>query len=308
MRPTRINDLHVVDPHFHLWDLEHTAYPWLSAQPPWDGIAGDITSIARSYLIDDYVADQGCWQVHQSVHVEAGYDPRDPVGETRWLQQSADKQRMPDGIVAAAALQEPEVERILAGHCEYPNVRGIRQNLNWHENPAKTVLGRSDMMTDSAWLAGFALLDKYDLSFDLQIYPSQMQDAGRLAARHPRTHIILNHAGMPIDRDDEGIALWHAGMQALARQPNVSVKISGLGMMDWNWTTEAIRPFVLRTIDYFGVDRCMFASNFPVDRLYGSFERLYDAFAEIVRDFREDELRRLFGRTAAHIYRLGKSR
>jgi predicted TIM-barrel fold metal-dependent hydrolase len=308
MMPAKMNDLNIVDPHFHLWDLEHGSYPWLNAEPPLDGIAGDITPIAQSYLLDDYVADQGRWKARQSVHVEAGYDPQNPVDETRWLQQIADKHGIPNGIVAAAALQEPDVEEILAEHCKYPNVRGIRQNLNWHKNPTKTVLDRPDMMSDSAWLAGFALLEKYDLSFDLQLYPLQLQDAGRLAARHPWTRIILNHAGMPIDRDDEGIALWHIGMKALAEQPNVSVKISGLGMMDWNWTTEAIRPYVLHTIEYFGVERCMFASNFPVDRLYSSFERLYDAFFEIVRDFSEDELRRLFGGTAVNIYRLGKSR
>jgi predicted TIM-barrel fold metal-dependent hydrolase len=299
-----IADLHVVDPHFHLWDLERFFYPWLMSQPHYDGIAGDITTIAHSYLLDDYKADQGGWKVSQSVHVEAGYDPTDPVGETRWLQATADAHNMPTGIVAAATLQNPDVERVLAGHRQYANVRGIRQNLNWHPNPTKTVLNRPDMMTDPTWLSGFRLLTRYDLSFDLQLYPSQMQDAARLAARHPETSIILNHAGMPLDRDEAGLALWHSGMKVLAAQPNVSAKISGLGMMDWHWSTESIRPFVLDTIEYFGVERCMFASNFPVDRLYSSFETLYDAFGEIVRDFTENEQRSLFGNTAAQVYRL----
>ena len=302
--PLTIADLHVVDPHFHLWDLGRFVYPWLTSQPHYDGIAGDITTIAHSYLLDDYKADQGRWKVSRSVHVEAGYDPTDPVGETRWLQAAADEKDMPNGIVAAASLQTPDVERVLARHCVYTNVRGIRQNLNWHPNPAKTVLERPDMMTDPAWLSGFRLLKKYDLSFDLQLYPSQMHDAARLAAGYPDISIILNHAGMPLDRDEAGLAVWHSGMKALAGQPNVSAKISGLGMMDWRWSTESIRPFVLDTIEYFGVERCMFASNFPVDRLYSSFETLYDAFANIVRDFTETEQRALFGNTAARVYRL----
>jgi predicted TIM-barrel fold metal-dependent hydrolase len=299
-----IADLHLVDPHYHLWDLERFSYPWLISQPHYDGIAGDITTIAHSYLLDDYKADQGRWKVSRSVHVEAGYDPTNPVGETRWLQATADAQNMPNGIVAAALLQAPDVERVLARHRVYANVRGIRQNLNWHPNPTKTVLDRPDMMTDPAWLSGFRLLEKYNLSFDLQLYPSQMQDAARLAASYPGISIILNHAGMPLDRDEAGLALWHSGMKALAAQPNVSAKISGLGMMDWQWSTESIRPFVLDTIEYFGVERCMFASNFPVDRLYSSFETLYDAFADIVRDFTETEQRSLFGNTAARVYRL----
>jgi predicted TIM-barrel fold metal-dependent hydrolase len=307
MRPclTRA-DLRVVDPHYHLWDLERHSYPWLMSRPHYDGTAGDITTIARSYLLDDYKADQGRWEVSRSVHVEAGYDPTDPLGETAWLQATADAQGMPDGIVAAAALEHPDVERVLARHRAYANVRGIRQNLNWHPNPAKTVLNRPDMMTDPAWLSGFRLLQKYDFSFDLQLYPSQMQDAARLAAGCPDISIILNHAGMPLDRDEAGLALWHAGMKALAAQANVSAKISGLGMMDWHWNTESIRPFVLDTIEYFRVERCMFASNFPVDRLYSSFETLYDAFAEIVRDFSENEQRALFGDTAERVYRLAR--
>lgn len=304
--PVPIANLRIVDPHFHLWDLARGPYPWLTSGPLWDGISGDITSIAHSYLFDDYMRDQGRWKVTQSVHVEAGYDPQDPVGETRWLQAIADEHTMPNGIVAAAALHQPGVERILAAHCEFANVRGVRHCVNWHGNPAKTVVDRPDLLTDAAWLAGFRLLEKYDLSFDLQLYPSQMQDAARLAARHPQTRIILNHAGMPIDRNRAGIASWHSGMKALAAQPNASVKISGLGMVDWNWNIESIRPFVLSTIDYFGVDRCMFASNFPVDRLYSSFERLYDAFAALVRDFTHGEQRRLFGATAARIYRLSE--
>jgi predicted TIM-barrel fold metal-dependent hydrolase len=161
------------------------------------------------------------------------------------------------------------------------------------------------MMDDTTWRGGFRLLRKYGLSFDLQIYPSQMADAARLATDHPDTAIILNHAGMPVDQDDAGVGIWHKGMRALAERPNVAAKISGLGMMDWKWTTERIRPFVLHTIDYFGADRCMFASNFPVDRLYSSFDQLYDAFFEIVQGASHDEHRHLFGTNAVRIYRLG---
>src|SRR5262249_27041747 len=142
------------------------------------------------------------------------------------------------------------------------------------------------------------------LSFDLQLYPSQMADAARLAARHPDTTIILNHAGMPVDRDQNALSLWREGMRSLASQPNVQVKISGLGMVDWSWTEESIRPFVLDTIEIFGVDRCMFASNFPVDKLYSSFNTLYRAFRSIVSDFSPGERQKLFSDNALAIYRI----
>ena len=129
-------------------------------------------------------------------------------------------------------------------------------------------------------------------------------DAAALASDYPDILIILDHAGMPIDRDEDGILLWQRGMRKLAAAPNVVVKISGLGTADWNWTVKSIRPFVLETIEAFGVSRCMFASNFPVDKLYSDFDTLYSAFRQITEHFSVDECRMLFHDNAAHYYRL----
>lgn len=299
-----MDDFPIVDPHHHLWDLEHFSYPWLSTRPLPASVAGDVEPIARSYLLDDYLADTADQNVVKSVHIDAGFDPSHPVEETRWLQSVADKRGFPHGIVARAELHRPDVEATLAAHCAFPNMRGIRHIVNWHPDPAKTYVSRPDFLTDAAWLRGFALLKRYGLSFDLQLYPSQMTDAAALAARHPDTSIILNHAGMPVDRDAEALALWREGMRGLAAQPNVQVKISGLGMVDWHWTEESIRPFVLETIEMFGIDRCMFASNFPVDKLYSSFDALYCAFRSIVSDFNPDERRKLFCDNALATYRI----
>jgi predicted TIM-barrel fold metal-dependent hydrolase len=267
-------------------------------------VAGDVSPIARSYRLDHYRAESTRWTIEACVHVDAGFDPADPVGETRWLQELADAGGFPQGIVAAAQLHDPGVEAVLEAQAAFPNVRGIRHIINWHEDAAKTYVGRPDLLIDPQWNAGFALLRRHALSFDLQLYPSQMADAAALAVRHPDTLLILNHAGMPVDRHDEGFAQWRAGMAALAAQPNVAVKISGLGMMDWTWTVDSLRPFVLETIDAFGVARCMFASNFPVDRLYSSFDTLFDAFDGIVAAFSADERQALFAGNARRFYRL----
>ena len=299
-----MDDFPIVDPHHHLWDLERFSYPWLSARPLPASVAGDVAPIAKSYLLDDYLADTAKQNVVKSVHVDAGFDPSQPVEETRWLQSIADQRGFPHGIVARAELHRPDVETTLASHCRFPNVRGIRHIVNWHPDPAKTYVTKPDFLTDPAWLRGFAQLKRYNLSFDLQLYPSQMADAAALAAAHGDTTIILNHAGMPVDRDPEALSLWRAGMRALGAQPNVWVKISGLGMVDWRWTEQSIRPFVLETIEIFGPDRCMFASNFPVDKLYSSFDALYDAFKSIVSDFSVGERRKLFSDTALAVYRI----
>jgi predicted TIM-barrel fold metal-dependent hydrolase len=296
--------LRIIDPHQHLWDLTNHHYAWLRQEPPDAGPDGDVTSIARDYLLADYLADAGAYELVKSVHVQCGWSEPDPVGETQWLQSIADVHGFPHGIVAFAALNESDVEPVLARHRQFKNVRGIRQILNWHRDPRKTYLSRPDLMQDPAWLRGFELLRKYGLSFDLQIYPSQMADAADLAAQHPDQRIILNHTGMPVDRDAQGVELWRRGMRLLAACENVSVKISGPAVGDRSWTLASIRPFILETIDSFGTDRVMVASNFPVDKLYRSFTEMYGAFETVLAAFSAAERHRMFYANAERLYEL----
>jgi predicted TIM-barrel fold metal-dependent hydrolase len=160
-------------------------------------------------------------------------------------------------------------------------------------------------MRDSVWRENFALLRRYGMSFDMQIYPSQMDEAAALAQAHADTQIIINHAGMFVDRSSvAGYRAWRDGLRKLAGCPNVTVKLSGFAMFDHQWTVESLRPYVLETIDTFGVERAMFASNFPVDRLFGSYEDLWRAYASIVADASVAEKDALFRRNAERVYRI----
>ena len=268
---------------------------------------GEYSSLIATHGAKEFLADAAEIEVLKVVHVEAGHDPADPLAETKWLQSLADAPAscgIPHGIVAYADLSSCDVERLLAAHVEYPNVRGIRQILNVHRDPLYDYVGRH-YMREPQWRQGFALLRKYGLSFDLQIYPTQMAEAAELAREHPETSIVVNHAGMFVDRSTvAGWCAWRDGMRRLAACPNVSVKISGLGMIDHQWTLESLRPYALETIDAFGVGRCMFASNFPVDRLYSTYGALWRAFAEIVRGASEAEKAGLFCDNATRIYRI----
>lgn len=294
----------IVDPHHHLWSLRDNRYAWLQGPPYKPSFSGNVAPIARDYLVRDFLAESTSVHLRKSVHIESGWDPADPVGETRWVQDVADAEGFPHGIVAFAELEHPNVERTLAAHASFRNMRGIRQILNWHPDPALTCHTRNDLMADPSWHRGYALLRKYGLSFDLQVYPWQMKEAAAVAARHPDTQMILNHAGMPIHQHGAGFETWRMGLRALAAQPNVSVKISGLGMVDWRWTTESIRPLVFETIDVFGIDRSIFASNFPVDRLYSSYRDLHESFEVIVSSLDEVDKNRLFSQNAERIYKI----
>jgi len=290
----------------HLWDLTRIRYPWLTPPLP-VGVTGDVSSIAHDYLLDDYLRDVSAHDSHvratKIVHVEAGAHPADSLSETRWLQSIADTRGFPQAIVAHAELEKPGVADLLSQHAAHPNVRGIRQILNWHPDPAKTYTPR-DLLADESWHQGFALLARHGLSFDLQIYPGQMPAAARLAARHPDTPLILNHTGMPADKDPAGIESWRTGMRALAAHANVSVKVSGLAMLDWHWTRDSLNPFVQETLEIFGPDRVMIASNFPTDRLFGTFAAFYGAYRSILCGASEEERAKLFARNAERIYRI----
>ena len=298
--------LEMVDAHMHLWDLSRISYPWLT--PPLRvGVTGDVSPIASNYLLDDYLRDAAPHgsrvRVTKIVHVEAGANPAHSRAETRWLQGIADARGFPHAIVAHAELEKPGAAALLAEHAAHRTVRGIRQILNWHPDPKNTYTPR-DLLAEESWQRGFARLARHGLSFDLQIYPGQMPAAARLAARHPNIPLIVNHTGMPVDKDAAGIEAWRGGMRALAAQPNVSVKISGLAMLDWHWTRESFRPFVLETLELFGAGRVMVASNFPVDRLFGSFAAFTDTYLSILAGASETERAQLFSRNAERIYRI----
>ena len=286
----------IVDAHHHLWNLRRNRYPWLQTEPDPEAMIGDYSRIRRDYLVSDFVADCEPAGVVRSVHVQAEWDPGDPVGETRWLQQVADQHGFPHGIVAAARLEDPGVDEMLEAHSAFDNMRGIRQMLD--RGKGLHLIGEPD------WERGLARLPAYGLSFDLQINPDQLLASAALAGRHPDLLFVLNHCGMPQERTTDGFELWRTGLRRLAEQPNVTAKVSGLGMFDHTWSVDSIRPYVEEMLGVFGVERCLFGSNFPVDRLYSSYPALVEAYRVLVDGLSAGEQRAFFYENAVRVYRL----
>ncbi|WP_312489708.1 amidohydrolase family protein [Sphingomonas sp.] len=293
-----------VDAHIHLWDLGRLRYPWLT--PPFadDGPNGSVEAIARTYLPADYRAEMARWNVVGAVHVDAGAHPGDALAETGWLEGLAERDGLPSAIVAFAALDDPDLDVALAAQAGHPRVRGIRHIVNWHGDPRRTYTPQ-DLTRSDAWRRGFARLAAHDLSFDLQCYPGQMPALAPLIAAHPDIPVIVNHAGMAVPGDPDGMAEWRRGLGALAACPHVSVKLSGFGFARRDWTPGFVRDTVRTLIDLFGVDRAMFASDLPTDRLFGGIDAQMEACHAAVADFGEEDRRALFGRNADRIYRLG---
>jgi predicted TIM-barrel fold metal-dependent hydrolase len=182
---------------------------------------------------------------------------------------------------------------------EYVGVAGVRQMLD--RGAGRELLGNAH------WQSGLARLAERNLVFDLQITPDQAHAAATVIARAPDLTFALNHAGWPADRTAAGVEAWRNAVDRLASHDNVCVKLSGFGMFDHAWTCESLRPFVSFTVDRFGPDRCMFGSNFPVDRLYGSFNEVAAGLASALTDLAPDERDAIFFGTAARTYGLGSA-
>ncbi len=290
--------LEVIDPHIHLWDLWTRIYPHFEKPSP----EGSNAAICRSYLLEEYLGEgKDEVRVVGAVHVEAF--PTDPVKETATLAKVAETSPVPLVIVSYGDLTSPDFPALLDQHAAFPIFRGIRQVVNQHDDPKRSY-GVPDRMSHPNFLSGLLELGRRGLSFDLQLYPHQMEQAAKLAAQASQTQFVLNHAGMWADRHLGGWKQYKAGLRTLAAQPNIAAKISGLGMLDPKWTTESIRPLVLETLEAFGTERSMFASNFPVDKLYSDFPTVWRAFAAIVADLSGSEKAALFRDTARRTYRI----
>ncbi|MEE9381602.1 MAG: amidohydrolase family protein, partial [Hyphomonadaceae bacterium] len=267
------------------------------------GFVGDISALQETYSVRDYRADISDLNVVKSVHVQAEHDEADPVAETRWLQGQADMGGFPHAIVGFADFSRADVEDTLARHAEFANVRGIRQILSHHPDPAYCH-APNEYLKDENWCARIASLKAHNFSFDLQIYPHQVGDALPLIDANPETRFIVNHALEPWNGSEDVRAIWQQGVKALAERSNVSMKISGFAMFLRPFKTATIEPYVLSLIEAFGTGRCMFASNFPVDRLHCTYVEIYSAFSAITSSFSEDERTALFACNAARIYRI----
>lgn len=296
-------DFPIVDAHQHFWDLERNHYPWLSGPVKKPFRYGDYSAMCHTYMPPDYRRDAGPNRIVKTVHVEA-WRGGDPVAETRWLDEVAAEYGLPSAIVGEVAFVDDSAADVLAGHTASPLARGVRNYPAAVAAPRDAKRGAPGSMDDPKWRAGYALLERHGFSFDLQTPWWHLDAAAELAAAFPRVQMIVLHAGLPADRSAEGLAGWRKAMETVAREPNVTVKVSGIGIKGEPWTIEANAPIIRDTISIFGADRCMFASNFPVDGLVGSFETIYAGFHAAVADRPLTERRKLFHDNAVRIYRL----
>lgn len=300
------DDLPIIDAHHHYWDLSLGKHPWLNNAPVPGNRYGDYRAFCVDFSPEDYARGVGHHRIVGNVYMEAEWDHADPIGETRWIHDLAARTGVPHAMIAQAWLDREDVAEVLAAQAKFELVRAIRHKpkgfRSWQEWSPNHGLPGS--MLCPRYREGYALLARHGLHFELQTPYWHLPDAADLARAFPDTPMVINHTGLPGDRKPDTLARWRAAMAEVAGSPNVMVKISGLGVPGEAWTVEANSYVVRETIALFGVGRCMFASNYPVDSLFRSLEGIFDDFKAITADFTPEDRLRLFHDNAKAVYRL----
>ena len=197
------------------------------------------------------------------------------------MQRTADMTGWPHAIVAYADFSVGDVRPQLDRLARYRLVRGVRMQLHWHENPQYRFAARRDLVADPTIRRNIGRLADYGLSFDLQVFAPQMADAADLAESCPKVVFVLQHAGMLEDLSTAGRAEWRAGMVRLAACAQRRRPSSRASARSCIATIRRISPSVVReTVGIFGAGRCLFGSNFPIEKLWTSYGALIDAYRD----------------------------
>jgi predicted TIM-barrel fold metal-dependent hydrolase len=293
--------MNIIDAHHHIWSQEDL--PWL-AGPMLPRIFGPYESIRRDYPAAEFIDDLTGSSVVKSVYIQANWAPDRAEDEVAYVQKAADESGWPHGIVGYADLCADDVRPALDRLMGYRLLRGIRMQLHWHENEMYRFARRPDIADDPVFRRNFASLADYDLTFELQVFAGQMESAARLAGDFPKTVFILQHCGMPEDQSAEGMAKWRQGMKLLAAESNIVAKLSGLGTFIHRNDPAHIAGIVNETVKLFGPSRCLYGSNFPIEKIWTSYPPLIAAFRAALADYSPADRADMFHNVAARIYRL----
>lgn len=290
----------MIDAHHHIWLQKDL--PWLLG-PEQPRIFGPYKAIMRDYTAQEFLADLGGTGITKTVYVQANWAPNWFEDEVAWVQEQADAHGTISGIVGYADFTgdvTAQLERLK----KYPLMRGIRQQFHWHENPLYRFAQDPDMCRNPDIQKNVARLADYGWSFDLQVFAGQMAGAAELARSCPNVTFILQHAGMKEDATPAGHQAWSEGMKRLADCPNVVTKLSAFGTFIHKNDPTFIAEMITDTEKRFGADRCMYGSNFPIEKLWTSYIQLFNAFQDACSGLSKKKQNAIFNDTAARVYRL----
>lgn len=275
----------IVDSHVHLWHPALLRYPWLNSVP----------ALNRPFLPTDYAAATAAQNVHKIIFVECGGEPAQNLAEVNWVLELSRNESRLKGIVAHASLEKgSSIRGDLETLAAQPLIKGVRRNLQGEPD---------EFCRQPEFISGVRLLSEFHLTFDLCIRASQLPSVTELIRRVPQVNFILDHFGKPNVRAADSLP-WAANLKALAALPNVVCKISGLATeADWkHWQPEQLKFYFDTMLEYFGFDRVLFGSDWPVATLATTYDRWIETITELLPSASEGDQIKLFQTNAERIY------
>ena len=274
----------MIDSHQHFWQVGRFDYPWMSS---------DLGVLYRDYLPHDLSPILQRNGVDKTVLVQAS----NSVAESLWLLELADANSFIAGDVGWVDLLSPQVEEQLCELIAHPKFKGVRHLVESEPN--------DDWLVRPAVLSSLKRLAAHGLSYDLLVHTHHLKYVPQVAESCPELALVIDHlAKPPIARNE--IKEWSQALAPLAKFPNINCKLSGLVTeANWNsWQTDDLHPFVDCALEFFGADRMMFGSDYPVCLLAATYDRVLESFQEILKDLNETEREKIFSTNAAKFYRL----
>jgi predicted TIM-barrel fold metal-dependent hydrolase len=293
------------DAHHHLWNLQVLEYKWLKqigVPKPF----GDPTPIQKDYLTKNFlndVAEAADIELAGSVHIQVDGALFDPVTETSWLSKP-DPSGIPSAIVGFVNLTKEDAEAVLKRHLSFPKFRGVRQIIGMLEQRPDLSFTSEHLLRNPQWQENFVLLEKHQLSFELQLYPEQMTESADFLSGFPEVPVVIDHAGCPYDQSESGLQLWREGLASLAELPNLHIKLSGFGMYDKDWSSGSAQVLFETILELFGPKRIMWGSNFPVDRLMKPYNFCVEQLLQWISPLPLEDQRLIASETAKKFYRI----
>lgn len=289
-----------IDSHFHIW--RQNDQPWLVG-PMVPRIFGPYEPIRRDYPIEEYLADRQGLGVEKAVYVQTNWAKQDFETEVAFLTKTAARSGWPHAIVGYADMAVDDVRSQLDRLARYPLLRGVRMQLHWHQVPEFRFAPDARQVVDPKVKANVRRLKDYGLSFDLQLFPAQMEDGLQLVGENPETQFILTHCGMLTASDQTTVEVWKNGLRTLAQAPNLHAKLSGLGTFAHRNDPALISLIYDAATEILGCDRLMFGSNFPIEKLWTSYGDLVAAHRAAAAAYSAADREKLFWGTAERVYR-----
>ena len=294
----------IIDAHHHIWRQEDL--PWLKG-PMVPRIFGPYEPLRRDYPVTEFLEDLEGNDVEASVYIQVNWGKGQELEEVRWVSEVNKEHGWPHAIVSYVDLLSDTAPEMISVQSEYPLMRGVRMQLHWHEDERYRFQPEPDVMNKPIFRENFKHLADQGWSFDLQLFAGQMKDGAELVAAFPDTTFILQHVGMLEDGSPTNREHWLDGLKRLAEHPNVVVKISGLGTFIHENSETHIADVVGQALELFGVQRCVFGSNFPIEKLWTDYDALIGAYRRTLSHLSAQEQKAIFYDNASRIYRLGLS-